>query len=40
MVCNLAGAGAAMFDKYLPSMNQVVYGKMSVVDAIAAAEAE
>ncbi len=39
MVCNLAGAGAAMFDKYLPSMNQVIYGKMSVVDAIAAAEA-
>ncbi len=39
MVCNLASAGAAMFDKYLPFMNQVVYGKVSVVDAIAAAEA-
>lgn len=39
MVCNLAGAGAAMLDKYLPFMNQVIYGKMSVVHAIAAAEA-
>ncbi|CAN5490203.1 hypothetical protein BH09GEM1_BH09GEM1_10970 [soil metagenome] len=39
MVCNLAGAGAAMFDRYLPFMNQVIYGKTSVVEAIAAAEA-
>ena len=38
MVCNLAGAGTAMFDKYLPAMNQVIYGQKSVKDAIAAAE--